>query len=130
MSTAHSAALQQLAIDPALKARRGGAGPIFATLGLVLILCAVAYLATRGTDARVVAEGKAAPAPTNAPAAEALPSDATLTVSGYVIPRERIEISPRFQGTVKWIGVKKGDVVKKDAVLVELESDEYRARVK
>ena len=129
MTTAPSAALQQLAIDPAFKTRRGGAGPIFATLGLLLILCAVAYLATRGTDARVVADGKAVPAPTNAPAAEALPSDATLTVSGYVIPRERIEISPRFQGTVKWIGVKKGDVVKKDAVLVELEADEYRARV-
>src|SRR5688500_15700811 len=30
-----------------------------------------------------------------------------LTVSGYVIPRERIELSPRFMGTVKWIGVKK-----------------------
>ena len=30
-----------------------------------------------------------------------------------IIPRERIEISPKFQGTVKWIGVKKGDEVLK-----------------
>ena len=52
-----------------------------------------------------------------------------LTVSGYVIPRERIEISPKFQGTVKWIGVKKGDEVKKGDVIVLLEDDEYRARV-
>src|SRR5688572_21604310 len=37
--------------------------------------------------------------------------DVVLTVSGYVIPRERIELSPRFMGTVKWIGVKKGDAV-------------------
>ncbi|MBW7907301.1 MAG: efflux RND transporter periplasmic adaptor subunit [Kiritimatiellae bacterium] len=51
-----------------------------------------------------------------------------LTVSGYVIPRERIEISPRFQGTVKWIGVKKGDRVKAGDVLARLEDDEYRAR--
>lgn len=53
----------------------------------------------------------------------------TLTVSGYVIPRERIELSPKFQGTVKWIGVKKGDEVKKGDVIVLLEDDEYRAHV-
>jgi RND family efflux transporter MFP subunit len=52
-----------------------------------------------------------------------------LTVSGYVIPRERIEISPKFQGTVKWIGVKKGDDVKKGDVMVLLVDDEYRAHV-
>lgn len=52
-----------------------------------------------------------------------------LTVSGYVVPRERIEISPRFQGTVAWIGVKKGDAVRKGDVLVRLEDDEYRARL-
>jgi len=30
-----------------------------------------------------------------------------LTVSGYIVNRERIEISPRFLGLVTWIGVKK-----------------------
>jgi HlyD family secretion protein len=57
------------------------------------------------------------------------PGESVLTVSGYIIPRERIEISPKFQGTVKWIGVKKGDDVKKGDVMVLLEDDEYRARV-
>jgi HlyD family secretion protein len=51
-------------------------------------------------------------------------------VSGYVIPRERIEISPRFQGTVRSIGVKKGDVVQQGDVLVRLEDEEYQARLK
>src|ERR1051326_3531918 len=37
--------------------------------------------------------------------------DVVLTVSGYIINRERIEISPRFLGVVKWIGIKKGDAV-------------------
>ena len=55
--------------------------------------------------------------------------DSLLTVSGYIIPRARIEISPRFMGTVHWIGVKKGDDVKKGEVMVLLEDDEYRARV-
>src|ERR1051325_2838527 len=33
-------------------------------------------------------------------------SAAVLTVSGYIVNRERIELSPRFIGVVKWIGVK------------------------
>ena len=53
-----------------------------------------------------------------------------LTVSGYVIPRERIELSPRFMGTVKWIGVKKGDAVTNGQVLVLLDDSEYRARLR
>jgi len=52
-----------------------------------------------------------------------------LTVSGYIIPRERIELSPRFMGVVKWIGVKKGDRVTKGQVLVRLDDAEQRARV-
>jgi HlyD family secretion protein len=51
-----------------------------------------------------------------------------LTVSGYVIPRERIELSPRFMGTVKWIGVKKGDAVTNGQVVVLLDDSEYQAR--
>jgi len=64
-----------------------------------------------------------------APVSPSKSGEPLLTVSGYVIPRERIEISPKFQGTVKWIGVKKGDEVKKGDVIVLLEDDEYRARV-
>lgn len=52
-----------------------------------------------------------------------------LTVSGYIIPSERIEISPRFMAEVEWIGVKKGDIVKKDDVLVRLDSKEQKAAV-
>lgn len=73
---------------------------------------------------------KAAPAP--APAAaptQPLPrGDAVLTVSGYIINRERIELSPRFMGVVKWIGVKKGDTVTNGQVVVRLDDAEYQAR--
>ncbi|MEO5803696.1 MAG: efflux RND transporter periplasmic adaptor subunit [Verrucomicrobiota bacterium] len=53
-----------------------------------------------------------------------------LTVSGYIINRERIELSPRFLGTVKWIGVKKGDSVTNGQVVVLLDNSEYAARLK
>ncbi len=56
-------------------------------------------------------------------------ASALLTVSGYIINRERIEISPRFQGVVAWIGVKKGDAVEKDQIVVRLDDAEQRANV-
>ena len=64
--------------------------------------------------------------PTNAPAQAK--DDVVLTVSGYIINRERIEISPRFLGVVKWIGVKKGDAVTNGQVVVLLDDTEYKAR--
>ena len=55
--------------------------------------------------------------------------DVVLTVSGYIINRERIELSPRFIGTVTWIGVKKGNPVTNGEVVVRLDDAEYQARL-
>jgi HlyD family secretion protein len=52
-----------------------------------------------------------------------------LTVSGYIINRERIELSPRFMGVVNWIGVKKGDAVTNGQVVVLLDDAEFKARL-
>jgi HlyD family secretion protein len=57
------------------------------------------------------------------------PGDSLLTVSGYIVNRERIELSPRFMGMVTWIGVKKGDVVTNGQVVVLLDDSEYKARL-
>jgi HlyD family secretion protein len=46
------------------------------------------------------------------------------------VNRERIEVSPRFLGQVKWIGVRKGDMVTNNQVLVLLDDAEQQARVK
>jgi HlyD family secretion protein len=64
---------------------------------------------------------QSAPAPASA--------DSVLTVNGYIVNRERIEISPRFLGVVKWIGVKKGDAVTNGQIVVQLDDAEYRARM-
>lgn len=57
-------------------------------------------------------------------------TDATaLVATGYIIARERIELSPRFLGVVTWIGVKKGDAVTNGQVVVRLDDSEYRARL-
>jgi HlyD family secretion protein len=52
-----------------------------------------------------------------------------LTVSGYIVAHERIEISPRFMGIVQWIGVRKGDAVTNGQVVVRLDDSEYKARL-
>jgi HlyD family secretion protein len=70
--------------------------------------------------------------PENSAQSKSVPASAEgviLKVSGYIINRERIEISPRFMGTVSWIGVKKGDAVTNGQVVVKLDDAEYRARL-
>ena len=136
--------LSQLQIDPAQKRRPGGSvKAIF--IGVLIATGVAAYFAWPKADAehRVVGqktEAKqkptatskaepASPAPPALPLAPTASSPFSLTVSGYIINRERIEISPRFQGVVRWIGVKKGDSVKKDQVVVLLDDAEQKARL-
>lgn len=120
--------LKKLSIPEGQKTARKR-GPTVVVTVVALFFVAGLLVLFRTRDPKV--ETAPAAATTNAPVAEVVkPGDALLTVSGYVIPRERIEISPRFQGTVAWIGVKKGDFVKAGDVLVRLEDDEYRAREK
>lgn len=147
--------LGDLKIDPSQKRRSGGI--VWLILGAVA-LCggAAAYFAMpkpgddnraiRGSGAKSPAaeataspskasgSGETAPAP-SAPsptpsAREAAPGETILDVTGYIIARERIELSPRFMGMVTWIGVKKGDPVKKGQVVVLLDDAEYRSRLK
>jgi HlyD family secretion protein len=127
-------ALSKLQIAPDKKTRRK-AGPLVLLLIILCIVGAVvAVYAFTMKDERGFFAGKksstpeAAPAAAPKPTASSKPGDIVLTVSGYVVPRERIELSPRFQAMVKWIGVRKGDMVKKDDVLVRLDDAEYRAR--
>jgi len=130
MSNDSSMALERLQISADKKTRRQGGPLVLAVLIAIIVAAAIGiFFATQKADR---APNKATttpstPAPT-APSAKTA-GDAVLTVSGYIIPRERIEISPKFVGTVTWIGVKKGDRVKKDDVIVRLEDAEYRARL-
>jgi HlyD family secretion protein len=124
-----TAPLSQLEIPPEKKSRRQRGPAAILGIGAGLLLAGLAVWAlTRKSSLSQPAPTPPAPLRPAAPAPPQ-PGDAVLTVSGYVIPRERIEISPKFMGTVVWIGVKKGDRVKRGDVLVRLEDDEYRARL-
>lgn len=124
--------LNQLAITADKKARRKG-GPITVIVLVltVLVICAAVFLLKRQDEGKPIKSTSPLPAANAAPVAAApvTSGSAVLTVSGYIVPRARIEISPRFQGTVRQIKVKKGDRVKKGDLMVQLEDDEYRARL-
>mgnify|MGYP003574996184 CR=1 FL=1 len=145
--------LSQLRIDPDQKARpKKSLWTIFLLVGIVTAAAIFFAIPREGDNVRLFSGAEkvnARTAATNSssaqssavvpqsqpPAAAAAPSaanrdDVVLTVSGYVIPRERIELSPRFMGTVKWIGVKKGDAVTNGQVVVLLDDSEYQARYK
>jgi HlyD family secretion protein len=105
---------------------------IYVAVALALLVSAWFAWPRASDSKRLVAQTKPhfSEAATLAPeASSASPSDSLLTTSGYIINRERIELSPRFVGTVRWIGVKKGDPVKKGQVVVLLDDSEQRARV-
>ena len=125
-------ALGRLSIPADKKAVRKSGPTILVGAIIVFFIVGIVLFAVTKTAERKPVPVPGIAVPTNDAAAAKTPpasGSPVLTVSGYVIPRERIEISPKFQGTVKWIGVKKGDIVKKDDVLVTLEDAEYQARV-
>lgn len=129
--------LEKLRIPSAQRKGRGvSALLIYGIVTLALVL-GIFFAWPRAADKQRIVkpsepyEGeKASPisAPSTAPA-PAAPGEVLLTTSGYIINRERIELSPRFVGIVKWIGLKKGDPVKKDQVVVLLDDAEQRAHL-
>ncbi|MFN3408444.1 MAG: efflux RND transporter periplasmic adaptor subunit [Limisphaerales bacterium] len=141
--------LAQLTLDPAAKRRRSGlltlifAGVVLLLLGAVLVWQPWAgegqrvFTGAKRTEVRragdspgrVAGGATLAAGATNASPAPAASSDRVLEVSGYIVARERIEISPRFMGVVQWIGVKKGDAVTNGQVVVRLDDTEFRARL-
>lgn len=52
-----------------------------------------------------------------------------LIASGYVVAHHKHELGSKVMGRIQWIGVEKGDFVRKGQLLVKLEDREYRAQL-
>jgi HlyD family secretion protein len=98
---------------------------------IVVISGVAAFLAwpKRGDERRLLTKGSRGTNSAAATSTNSSPNEAVLTVSGYIVNRERIELSPRYMGVVKWIGVKKGDTVTNGQIVVLLDDAEHRARL-
>lgn len=144
MNTSNENQIQQLKIDKNnLRRRRGGFWPILFAI-LVIILIAVYFAIPRKSDlSRVnrksvsdrtqaidVAKKESVSIGNTNITNITTSNEPVLTVSGYIVARERIELSPRFLGIVKWIGVKKGDAVTNGQVIVILDDTEYVKKLK
>lgn len=138
--------LKALRISAEAKRRPQTAFRGIIVLVAILLLGTIAFIKPWARDKRELTDAPAASADntTNAVAQAVTETEAqnpsatktavgneasVLTVNGYIINRERIEISPRFLGVVKWIGVKKGDAVTNGQIVVQLDDAEYRARM-
>jgi len=123
--------LSSLQIPP--QAKRRSSNFVWIIMAAVLVLSGVAiFLAVprKSDKTRLLDTGKTARNNATHPSTSTTGSnDSVLTVSGYIVNRERIELSPRFMGVVKWIGVKKGDPVTNGQVVVLLDDAEHRARL-
>jgi RND family efflux transporter MFP subunit len=137
--------LKDLQINPAERRRPQRAFWSIVLVVLAVLLMTVAFIKPWAKDKRELADNDTTVTnnsttnvvPTKPVAESVAPKtsvasgsdNVVLTVSGYIINRERIEISPRFLGVVKWIGVKKGDAVTNGQVVVLLDDAEYKARL-
>lgn len=140
--------LERLRIASQQKRRRGSP-TTWIVMGVAAVLGLAIYFAVprkgdddRSTDqpsnvsaASGTGPNKAPGQPTGSPSTNAVPTVSSrvegsiLTATGYIVARERIEISPRFMGVVEWIGVRKGDTVTNGQVVVRLDDSEYQARL-
>ncbi|MFN7095706.1 MAG: biotin/lipoyl-binding protein, partial [Burkholderiales bacterium] len=55
---------------------------------------------------------------------------AVLTASGYIVAREKAEISSKMVGRIEWIDLEEGKHVKKGQLLAKLESTELQAKLR
>jgi HlyD family secretion protein len=97
------------------------------------IIVGVSLLALLGVG-RVVYDTLGAPTPVetvrvSASATAADPGGVVLNAAGYIVAHHEIEVASKVNGKVAWIGVEKGDGVKKDQPIVRLEDTEYRAQL-
>jgi HlyD family secretion protein len=131
--------LNELKIQPDQKRRRQRPFWIIVLAVLAVVVIAVLFARPWSSEkSRRMKNEAANSTPVNSSGVEtqiastnssASSDDSVLTASGYIINRERIEISPRFLGVVKWIGVHKGDSVTNGQIVVLLDDTEFKARL-
>src|SRR3989454_1093298 len=118
-----SSELNKLKID---KSKRNEVRPRNKTalfiIALILLAGALfAFVTLRNPGAAPVVQ-------TIRPRSEASSQSAVLVATGYVVAHHKIQVGSKITGRVAWIGVEKGNRVRRDQVVVRLEDREYRAQ--
>jgi HlyD family secretion protein len=121
--------LQGLKIDKSMKSTGGSKWAtrviligvvLFAALGLAIVASGRLNPVLEVRVQRVSRMSGAAAAPSG---------NVILNATGYIVAHHKIQLASKVVGKVAWIGVEKGDFVKKGQVIVRLEDEEYRAQL-
>jgi HlyD family secretion protein len=59
------------------------------------------------------------------PEKEKTPSNVALEAGGYIVPFQKVQVSPKVGGQVKELFIEEGQFVKKGSILAKLETEEY-----
>lgn len=94
---------------------------------LIFLLLGAASLWSRFANQEL--EVRTARAKTNASSGSAGAREIILNATGYIVAYQKIQLTSKVVGKVAWIGVRKGDKVRKGQEIVRLEDDEYRAQL-
>ncbi len=113
-------ALQALRTDPSRKRRRRAPHRLLLGAGLLTVV-AVVGISRLWKDPLEVEVARAVRLDPSA-------STTVLTAGGYIVPYQKIELSPKITGRIEWIGVERGDLVKKGQVLIRLAQQDLRAQ--
>ncbi len=123
--------LDSLRIDKSLKTSAEGSP--WATrwilggiLLFVLLGAGAMYYKSANAALEVATTRVAAP---SASATSGAARDVILNATGYIVAHHKIQLASKVVGKVAWIGVEKGDKVRKGQEIVRLEDDEYRAQL-
>jgi HlyD family secretion protein len=94
------------------------------------VFIVILFLVSGGVLALVLLRRQSATAvvDTVRPRVEISSQSAVLVATGYVVAHHKIQVGSKITGRVAWIGVEKGDRVRRDQVVVRLEDREYRAQ--
>jgi HlyD family secretion protein len=115
--------LSKLKIDKSKRAQPAPRRSPFVLILLVILLSGgiAAFVLSQRTETAVAVQ-------TVRPRLENSSQSAVLVATGYVIAHHKIQVGSKIAGRVAWIGVEKGDRVKRDQAVVRLEDREYRAQ--
>jgi HlyD family secretion protein len=115
--------LESLKIDHSSRHDDGPSVPRWIWAGIVLLIVAgVGWAAANAFRSPAVETARVV-------SIETREQSSVLVASGYVVAHHKISLGSKVMGKVAWIGVEKGDIVKKDQLLVRLEDAEYKAQV-
>ncbi len=117
--------LSMLKIEKGRRRARGG-GALWFALAMLLAAGAGAYFYYAKSNAALAVRT----ARVEREAGSETTGAALLTSNGYIIPRQKVEVTPKIIGRVKEILVKRGDHVQEGDVLLRLDDEEYQARIK